>query len=605
MSQIKKLDSTLAARIAAGEVIERPQSIVRELMDNAIDAGADEITLSIRGGGIDEIRLSDNGKGIMKEDLPLAVMQYATSKIEKLDDLYHLGTMGFRGEALHSICAVARLSVSSSWNSERPWTLVVDNMKAEPLVPAGPDKGTVVTVENLFSMIPARRNFLKRTQSEGTLCRNTFLAKAMAFENIQFTFYQDGAMKISLPKRRTVFDRVMDILTLDEHFQTSDFTYLEKQCPDFSLRLVTSLPSVRRSDRSKIKIYVNKRPVDEFSLVQAVAFGYGEMLPGGSFPYSVLFVEDNPELADFNIHPAKKEVKLRNKAEIHHEIHRLIASGLPRQIPVIKARPESQQPLLQDVTKTTVSWQDPALSQDRIRYAAGAQDKDSDGRQASQVSYKPKDRDWFEKAKELLDRTREEKNWQPAGAAQADIWTPQKPSFRYIGQAFNLFLICQKDDALYLVDQHAAHERIIFNELKKQKDIQKLLIPIEFEVDADVDAFLCENAYIYTQYGIALSQKDDKLWELTSVPTMARDNEKKLVSFIQNAVGSEDEIESGLYAVIACKAAIKAGDYIDDISAEALLEKVFQLEDPSCPHGRTFLIRLEEKELRFMVGRTR
>ena len=559
MSQIKKLDSTLAARIAAGEVIERPQSIVRELMDNAIDAGADEITLSIRGGGIDEIRLSDNGKGIMKEDLPLAVMQYATSKIEKLDDLYHLGTMGFRGEALHSICAVARLSVSSSWNSERPWTLVVDNMKAEPLVPAGPDRGTVVTVENLFSMIPARRNFLKRPQSEGTLCRNTFLAKAMAFENIQFTFYQDGAMKISLPKRRTVFDRVMDILTLDEHFQASDFTYLEKQCPDFSLRLVTSLPSVRRSDRSKIKIYVNKRPVDEFSLVQAVAFGYGEMLPGGSFPYSVLFVEDNPELADFNIHPAKKEVKLRNKAEIHHEIHRLIASGLPRQIPVIKARPESQQPLLQDVTKTTVSWQDPALSQDRIRYAAGAQDKDSDGRQASQVSYKPKDRDWFEKAKELLDRTREEKNWQPAGAAQADIWTPQKPSFRYIGQAFNLFLICQKDDALYLVDQHAAHERIIFNELKKQKDIQKLLIPIEFEVDADVDAFLCENAYIYTQYGIALSQKDDKLWELTSVPTMARDNEKKLVSFIQNAVGSEDEIESGL----------------------------------------------EEKELRFMVGRTR
>ena len=281
MSQIKKLDSTLAARIAAGEVIERPQSIVRELMDNAIDAGADEITLSIRGGGIDEIRLSDNGKGIMKEDLPLAVMQYATSKIEKLDDLYHLGTMGFRGEALHSICAVARLSVSSSWNSERPWTLVVDNMKAEPLVPAGPDRGTVVTVENLFSMIPARRNFLKRPQSEGTLCRNTFLAKAMAFENIQFTFYQDGAMKISLPKRRTVFDRVMDILTLDEHFQASDFTYLEKQCPDFSIRLVTSLPSVRRSDRSKIKIYVNKRPVDEFSLVQAVAFGYGEMLPDG------------------------------------------------------------------------------------------------------------------------------------------------------------------------------------------------------------------------------------------------------------------------------------------------------------------------------------
>lgn len=604
MSQIRRLDSKLSARIAAGEVIERPQSVVRELVDNAVDAGAKEITLSIRGGGIDEILVSDDGGGIMKDDLPLAVTQYATSKIATLDDLYHLHTMGFRGEALHSISAVSRLTIASSYEGQKPWTMTVDNMVAEDLVPIGPDRGTMVKVENLFSHIPARRAFLKRPSSEGTLCRNTFLAKAMAFEKIHFRFIQDGVLKVDLPVRNGIFDRVMDILTLEENFNRKEFVYLEKKCRDFTIRLITSLSGVHRSDRSRIRTYVNDRPVDEYALVQAVVYGYGEILPGGAFPWSVLFVDDDPELVDFNIHPAKREVKLRNKAEIHHEIHQLIHSSLPREIPTISAGAgDDEQPLLEPAARSTTSWQDPVFTHDRIKFAS-SRHSTSHAQQAEAVAQKPRDSAWLEKAKTLFSSPKEERHVTTSVSAQ-EFWKPDKESFTYLGQAFRLFLVCQKDDALYLVDQHAAHERILFNELRQQRDVQRLLIPLEFEVDPDVDAFLAENSYIYTQYGITIAQKDDRLWELTSIPHSAKENERKLVSFIQNAVGSEEEIEAGLYAIVACKAAIKAGDTLDDQSAIALLEKVFELEDPSCPHGRTFVIRLSEKELRLMVGRTK
>ena len=376
MSQIRRLDSRLSARIAAGEVIERPQSVVRELLDNAVDAGAKEITLSIRGGGIDEILVSDDGGGIMKDDLPLAVTQYATSKIAT--------------------------TIASSYEGQKPWTMTVDNMVAEDLVPIGPDRGTMVKVENLFSHIPARRAFLKRPSSEGTLCRNTFLAKAMAFEKIHFRFIQDGVLKVDLPVRNV---------------------YLEKKCRDFTIRLVTSLSGVHRSDRSRIRTYVNDRPVDEYALVQAVVYGYGEILPGGAFPWSVLFVDDDPELVDFNIHPAKREVKLRNKAEIHHEIHQLIHSSLPREIPTISAGAgDDEQPLLEPAARSTTSWQDPVFTHDRIKYASGRHST-SPAQQAEAVAQKPRDSAWLEKAKTLFSSPKEERHVTTSVSAQ-EFWKP-------------------------------------------------------------------------------------------------------------------------------------------------------------------------------------
>ena len=604
MGRINTLDSVVAARIAAGEVIDRPQSVARELLDNAIDAGALDITLTVKGGGISFLSVSDNGEGIEKSDLPLTVKRHATSKIHSVEDLYHLTSLGFRGEALYSVSAVSKLTISSSYMGGEAWSIVIDNGKESELFKGGPDKGTTVTVEDLFAEIPARRSFLKRESSEAQLCRGVLLQKAMAFPKIHFRYIQDGAIKVDLPPRQSKTDRVLDILTLDEKIARGDFCTLSDNGERFSISVVTSLPGLHRSDRSRIKIYVNSRPVEEYSMVQAICYGYAEKLPGGAFPYSVVFIEDDSELVDFNIHPAKKEVKLRNRAEIHHSLSSLIASKLPTSIPTLKA--DDEQAELEIIGTTKTSYEDKEFVYNRSFDNNYNKNQIVEERRVSYNSEeRPKDNSWLEKAKAFSEK-RKMASYVKSSIRKEDFWSSEKEkSFTYIGQAFHLFLIAEMDGRLYLVDQHAAHERVLFDELREQKNVQKLLVPIEFEVDYDVDIFLQEKAELYTQFGIMIARKGDKLWELTSLPAMARPVEDKLIDFIKTKMGSADELESELYAIVACKAAIKAGDAIDRYSAEALLEKVFALEDPACPHGRTFIITLEEAELRKMVGRTK
>jgi len=602
MARIESLESTVAARIAAGEVIERPASVARELLDNAIDSGANEITLEIKDGGITYLSVADNGCGIEKDDLPLTAEPHATSKIKSLDDLYSLSTLGFRGEALYSIAAVSDFTVSSSYQGREAYTYSVSNGRKGTVRKGGPDEGTIVTSENLFSEIPARKAFLKRPSSEAVLIKNTLLSKAMAYPGIHFKMIQDGAIRIDLPSRKNKAERTLDIATDEESIPRSDFITLERKWPDFSLYLVLGLPSIHRSDRSKIRIYVNNRPVDEFSLVQAVCYGYGEKLPGGSYPYAFVFLEEKSELVDFNIHPAKREVKIRNKAEVHHAISSFISSSLPLTIPAVKA---SNEPVAAAMTKTLFSSMPKHDEAPWPSVASSPEPRHFGGSTSSQVRIqdeRPKDNSWLKKAKEIA----EARNFEKSSYSKEESWEPQEEDsgFRYIGQAFKLFLIAEKDGQLFLVDQHAAHERVLYDEIRKGESIQKLLIPIDFEVEKDVDAFLYEHANVYTSLGINISQKEVCLWTLSSIPAVARPIEKEIISLIKESIGTESEIESKVFAIIACKAAIKAGDEIDKYSAEALLEKTFKLENPTCPHGRTFVVALKEEELRKMVGRT-
>ena len=610
MGRINTLDSVVAARIAAGEVIDRPQSVARELIDNAIDAKASEITVTVEGGGIELLSVKDNGSGIEKDDLEKTIERHATSKISTVDDLYHLSTLGFRGEALYSVSAVARLTIQSSYMGGDAYTFSVDNGKKLGIKKGGPDVGTIVTVEDLFGQIPARRSFLKRPSSEANLVRNMLLSKAMAFPEVTFRYYQDGALRLHLPERKSRYERVLDIITEDEKINRKLFVELSDHGEKFSVKLITSLAELHRSDRSRIKIYVNGRAVEEYSMVQAISYGYGERLPGGSFPYSVLFIEDDPELVDFNIHPAKKEVKLRNRAEIHHVVSSLIKQRLPRTIPSIQAKEEDEQRELPPVVKTTTTFQDSSFFFNRSEEPKEEAEYNNvaSPRRDYRTEERPRDNSWILKAKELASKKEEReisRSFEKSTNAKESVWDIEDNSFTYIGQAFKLFLICERKGKLYLIDQHAAHERIIFEELKEQRSVQELLVPIDFEVERDVDDFLSNHADIYTQYGINITRKEDCLWTLHSLPAMARPVEKQLVEYISTKTGDESELESGLYAIVACKAAIKAGDVVDRYAAEALLEKTFQLTDPSCPHGRTFIITLDESELRKMVGRTK
>ena len=584
MAHISILPSLLSARIAAGEVIERPSSVLRELVDNALDAGADDIAVFIENGGIDRLTVADNGSGIARQDLLNIAKRHATSKLATDDDLYRISTLGFRGEALYSIAAVSQLTIStcSAETGERS-TLTIDNGNRSEITSSGPDRGTVMTASRLFEDIPARRSFLKRPSTEGMACRNLLVSKALAFPSVRFTFTQDGTMRLSWPKVPTLKERVL-MLYEESYIASADVESLHADYEDFSLDIIAANQSVKRSDRKEIRIYVNKRPVDEFSLVQAVTYGYGELLPGGSFPYAAVFIQDKPELADFNIHPAKKEVKLRNGAEIHHAVTTLIKNGIQRVIPEIKLSEESQNDLFESR---------PAAPRQEYRYPASFKP----GYAAEKASYSETDKAWLSKALELK-RRREEARKEPETA-------PREPEFRYIGQAFKLFLIAEKDGELVFIDQHAAHERILYDELLEQKNVQKLLVPLRIEADKECDAFLSEHSQVYTKLGIMLSKREDGIWEVTSLPATCRSIERQIADFITSCRLDEEEMESELFAIIACKHAIKAGDEIDRWSAEDLLRKVFQLSEPACPHGRTFITKLSEKELRQLAGRTK
>lgn len=586
MAKIRELDPLVAQRIAAGEVIERPLSVVRELLDNAIDSEANEISLYISQGGLDSISVVDNGKGIIKDDLPLTIKRHATSKIKSLDDLYHLSSLGFRGEALYAISSVSDFSISSS-NA----TFSIDNGRNEKLIDKGVEQGTIVTVKDLFKEIPARRAFLKRPSSEATLVKNIFIQKAIAFPEITFKYFQDGNLKLELPKTDTLFERISSLINAEKKHSAKDFIEIDASYADYSIKIITGNNSVYRSDRSGIKVYINNRPVEEYSLLQAVTYGYGELLPGGSFPITYLFIYNNPELVDFNIHPAKKEVKLRNKSEIHHSIVTMIKNNVERAIPSIT--PEVFEKEL--FTPTTPKSNGNTHFNERRPSFTPSNNAQSFSK-ITNTEERPKDNSWLEKAKDLF------KEPNTKSFVKEEI---VKDEIKYIGQAFKLFLIAEKDSNLYLIDQHAAHERILFDDLKSLTGIQKLLVPIEIEVERDVDDFLSNHSDIYTQYGIMLSKISDLLWEISALPALAKPVEKTIAEFIQTRTGDENLLEMEIYAIMACRAAIKAGDEVDVFTAKALIERVFELEEPVCPHGRTFLIKLSEDDLRQMVGRTK
>ena len=313
---VRTLPPDVARKIAAGEVIDRPAAIVRELLDNAVDSGATRISVEIAGGGIEKIRVADNGTGMSRDDLASCARPHATSKITSADDLMRLSTLGFRGEALASIAACARLSVASGTYRMRA-SLTEDHL-IEEIPPVQNGQGTIVMSEGLFENFPARRVFLKRASSETMLCRELFVEKALPRPDIAFRLTVDGAVRSDLPAGVSLAERFTRALELKE--APSLFYELKAHSADWKIRLVIGEPSVRRNDRKQLFIYVNGRRVSEYSLLQAIEYGSQGFFPNGTHPIGALFVEINPALVDFNIHPAKREVRFKDSADLHHGV---------------------------------------------------------------------------------------------------------------------------------------------------------------------------------------------------------------------------------------------------------------------------------------------
>ena len=599
---IKQLDPIVASRIAAGEVVERPSSVLRELIDNSLDAKATKISVHLEQGGIKSLTVLDDGTGMSKEDLKLACVSHATSKISTIDDLFNLRTLGFRGEALSSIAACSLLTLDSNG-----YRIVVDNGQQSDILPGSVSKGTSVRMENLFDNIPARKLFLKRPQSEGTECKKTFLEKALGFEQVEFLLFMEGELKLHLPKA-TKKDRAVSIMQLDKTFLPAKILEMEYEAENTKLYAVASDPSCYKRDRSQIKILLNNRIIDSFALVQAVNNAYSAALPGGAFPFFYLFVEDNPALVDFNIHPTKRECKIRNQSQIYGCITAMVRNALlygkfnnaktevpPTPIKTTYTQPEPES-LFSETPKAPYQAKPTQQQVHKAVQNTTTQPKED----------KPFDPSWFENAKAIMAQS---KKGNPQGSSQgpqSKKGTPQESqeaNYTYIGQVFNTFLVVETADKLLFIDQHAAHERLLYDEILSQKDVQRLMVPYRFEVDRSADDFLLENSIIYTDFGVELTRVEPLLWEMSTIPAVCRKNEAQIATYIQNTTGDLESARKGLFAIMACHAAIKAGDPLDAITAKALVDKVFKLDAMLCPHGRSFTYEITKEELYKQVGR--
>lgn len=598
------LPPAVSRRIAAGEVIERPASVVRELIDNSLDAGAEEIDITWSGGGVETLRVRDNGYGLNRADLELCWKAHATSKIRSIEDLDHATSLGFRGEALSSIAAVSTLTITTTRRDENEgFRLTVHQATDSVIEPAPPTPGTTVEIRQLFANLPARRRFLSRPQAETTAIRNVIRDKAAPFPEIRFTFESESGSRTVLPPQDLVtriadlFGNVAPVHTLREITGTGD---------GFSVHIVAAVPEIVRRDRRYIRVFVNKRRVWEYRLIQAVEYAFQDVQHGGLFPVAAVFLDIDPELVDVNIHPAKREVRIRPSAEVHHRIVELLRSFLraytvrtvqmDRDFPAWNAPAHAAEPPTNaprqapDHGNAGTRWtppppaprgtpprEFPSFRPDVRAVPAGRPLPDN----ATTAAEAPRERDDHERALE---------------AARSDGLT-------YQGTVFDTYVIVEFDDRAYLIDQHAAHERLLYNHLQEHRTRQPLLVPEEFTVTEDQDTLLSRHVDDYEKLGIGVERIGECRWRITAVPPEYAVQMEAIVETLVELDGLNEAADRTFLAELACKAAVKGGDFVDGLTALELARRTLALETPRCPHGRPLWVELSRRHLERLIGR--
>ena len=625
---VKILSAEVARKIAAGEVIDRPASVIRELLDNSVDAGAKNISVEITAGGIEKIRVVDDGSGLSKADLAVCAHEHATSKIERETDLLRLSTLGFRGEALASIAAVSRLSITSGgWNMRA--SIVEDHV----ITPCTPVNGTIVTADGIFENFPARRVFLKRPASEAAACRTIFLEKAIARPDIAFRLKIDGKDRDIFRAGQTHAERFRTAISATEPPELFREISLSSDDDSWQFTLVIGTPDVSRSSKKDIFVYVNAHRVQEFSLVQAIEYGAQGFFPNGTHPAAALFVQMRADLLDFNIHPAKREVRFKDISALHHALStatrdffksytlkELVGSEnersqafFPRELGNYGTQYEEDYP--EDASEKAES----AFYSDFERGVS--KDIDTQLKAMSKTAFSSRDYDFAShrfSANPSFSSQKSAKGSEmraiksvssdkvsPAGISLLARLAAADDDFRYIGAALGTFLLAEKNSTLYIIDQHAAHERILFNAIMENAgEKQPLLIPLQLKTQSDEEDDYLESVKTeLADAGFELERAQDG-WLIKSVPIRYKGNE---LDFYEDIVKKHVEPSQILYHVAAstaCRAAVMDGDIVSPSKAEEIARGALELKDPHCPHGRPVFHKLTRAELFSLVKRT-
>ncbi len=557
---IKVLDRKVISRIAAGEVVERPASVVKELVENSLDAGATEVSVEVKGGGVDLIRVSDNGEGIPSSEVVLAFERHATSKISTLEDLQAVKSLGFRGEALPSIAAVAQVELSTCAFGEQvgSYVLLEDGVVTRG-GSCGRPQGTTVTVKNLFSKLPARLKFLKSQATEVSHIANVVSQYALAFPEVRFHLSIDARTSLVTPGSGKLLDTIVQVYGLEV---AQNMLEIAHSSGPLKVTGMVGTPKASRSSRTHLSFFVNRRLVNSRLLSWAVEEAYHGLLMKGRHPIAVINLWLHPSEVDVNVHPTKLEVKFRNEHLVFSSLQRAVRQTLTYEMPVPRVEEE-------------VSFKS---------------------------YFKPSQKVWVgEKG------ARSGYDFSTLPLPEVNL-----PVLRLLGQIESSYLVAEGPDGLYLIDQHAAHERILFEQIKRQRDekkveIQGLLEPATFEVSPRENEALKLYSESLAEFGFAIEPFGSRTYLVRSIPALLSGGDwMGALRELLNSLLEEGEIEwwEKVAISLACHGAVKAGQVLSREEMLNLLLELERLNIKTCPHGRPTMICFSSERLKREFGRS-
>lgn len=626
MGKIQLLSEEVASQVAAGEVVERPASVVKELVENSLDAGARRIEVLIRRGGISQIKVVDDGAGMDRDDALLCLERHATSKIRTGSDLASIATLGFRGEALPSIASVSRFRLSTRPHGENEGTeILVSGGKIDAVRAGGDAPGTQIEVRSLFYNLPARRKFLRTENTEASHVEHHLHLQAIGHPGVAFVFVKDDRTALQLPAVTRLADRIRDLSGAELVEQLVEIEPVEEA----GLRVSGFIgkPGVSRSTRTQQIVFVNGRAIENPTVNYGLREGYHTALMKGQHPVTFLFLEMDPAAVDVNVHPAKREVRFRDPSVVREVLASVIRKTLdttrqdwsrqfnapPQTIPVFQS-PASQIPAVPETPElrafpgTTESLVDLSKPYPRTERAPSA----SDFREAQPPS-SPFGVAFPESPSEQAASEPEENGVRmPLRSAPAS----SSSDFKILGVLGKLYVLMENASGLVLVDQHAAHERILFEQLRNRMETrgvasQRLLMPLTLPVAPRDSDWLTRNLDTLQRMGIGIEEFGPATWKIDALPSFIKTSDplqlvRHLIDDLRSATAQTSKLRLGedVIAKTVCRHAVKANDILRQEELVQLIRDLLACELPyCCPHGRPTMIQMSYSELEKKFGR--
>lgn len=608
MPRIALLAEHVASQVAAGEVVERPASVVKELVENSIDAGASRIEVAIRRGGSSGIRVVDDGCGMDRDDALLCLERHATSKIRTGEDLAAIHTLGFRGEALPSIASVSRFRLTTRERGALVGTeVLVNGGRIETVRDCGEPEGTQIEARSLFFNLPARRKFLRTEQTEASHVEQLMQLAAMGNPQVGFTFVRDERVVFQLPPNQSLRERLRDLngpALLAELLEVPEF------CTDWmSVRGFVGRAGVSRSTRQQSIVFLNGRPVENPTLTHALREGYHTALMKGQHPVTYLFLRMAPDLVDVNVHPAKREVRFRDPAGVRETVARALRQALesdrarwsarfsPAAEAVERAAASSVPPLIPEREQLTLrkDWSELPVRRGGERPTSNTQHPTSNEPPPSVPNAERGE------TRSPEPETRNE---------------PVANDFKILGVLGRLYVLMENAQGLVLVDQHAAHERILFEEMRRRMEqqgvpTQRLLLPITLDVSPKDADWIARHLEMLDRAGLGLEPFGEHTFKLDALPTFLRANDpsqllRDIIDDLRETTVRDARLRLGeeMIAKTVCRHAVKANDVLREPELVRLIQDLLACELPyCCPHGRPTMIQMSYAELEKKFGR--